>query len=109
MKDLQVMMGRDSGIVQGSAVNFGKWDISKGLKTTIYLHNPNSYVKANLKNLKNKDARVMLSLPDEVMPGATEPVDISISPMKFDSDKDEEAFFNDVLDSISGKIIWEKP
>lgn len=105
MKDLQVMLSRQSGVVQGSAVNLGKWDVSDGIQKTVYLHNPNSYVKANLRNLKNKDARVHMSIPDEVMPGETEPVDINISPMKFNDDREEEAFFNDVLDSISGKII----
>ena len=109
MKNLEAMLSQDSGKIEGSAINFGKWDIALGMNRTIWLRNPNTYVKANLRHLRHKDSRLNISLPDEILPGETAAVDIRIPPMTFSDDKEEEAFFNDVLDSISGKIIWEKP
>jgi len=109
LKDLETLLERGGDVVQGSALNFGKWDVAIGLRKTIYLRNPNTYAKANLTHLKHKDARVKIDLPDTIGPLDTEPVDIVIPPQKFKTESAEAAFFQDVLDSIAGNIIWEKP
>ncbi len=109
MKKLQARLTRTGQSVQGTAADLGSWDVSLGLKRTIYLHNPNDYAKANLSKLGNKDGRVKLDMPKEIAPGATEKVDIIIEPQVFESEIEERNFFNDVLDELSGTVIWEKP
>ena len=109
MKQLEAKLSRDGSVVQGSAINFGKWDIDVGLHKSFYLRNPNSYAKANMKGIKHKDARIKIDIPDEIMPLETVPIDINVPPMKFKTEAEEEAFFSNVMDSIFGTIQWETP
>ena len=109
MEDLQAMLTLDAKMIQGSAINFGKWDVDVGMKRSFYLRNPNDYAKAILTGIKHKDSRVILDMPDEIPPLETVPVDITIPPMKLKDAEDEKVFFEDILDTLFGTIVWEKP
>ena len=109
MEKLQAMLEKDGGVIQGAAINFGKWDVEVGMKKTFWLRNPNDYAKANMAGIKHKDSRIKVEMADYIEPLDTIPVDITIPPMKFKDASDEKAFFQDVIDSLYGTIVWEKP
>ena len=111
MKELVASLTRHGGTIKGSVFDVGEWDVGVGLDKTIYLTNPNPHVKANLKGIKNKDSRVKVELPDEILPKETEPVRIKIAAQDLNtmSEADEQAFFTDVIDSLTGKIKWQVP
>ena len=111
MKELVASLTRHGGTIPGTVWDFGEWDVGVGLDKTIYLTNPNSYVKANLKGIKNKDSRVKVELPDEILPNETEPARIKIAAIDLQtmSEVDIEAFFKATIDSLAGKIKWQIP
>jgi len=109
MKKLEARLSRTGQAIKGTAADLGSWDVSLGLKRTIYLHNPNDYAKANLSKLGNKDGRVKLNMPNEIAPGATERIEVIIQPQVFETEIEERNFFKDALDELSGTVIWEKP
>jgi hypothetical protein len=109
MKDLEVRIQKDAARIEGSAIDLGPWDVAMGLRSTVWIHNPNKHAKAILKGLKHKDARATFDFPDEIMPSDTVPCDIHIPPRSFKTEAEEVAFFNEVLDTLSGTIRWEKP
>ena len=76
---------------------------------SFWLRNPNAHAKADLRGIKHKDARIKIDIPDEIMPNETVPVDITVPPMKFKTEAEEEAFFSNVMDSIYGVIKWRTP
>ena len=79
------------------------------MRKTFYLRNPNDYAKANMKQIKHKDSRVQMDLPDYIEPLQQVEVGITIPPMKFKSAEDEREFFKNVIDTMYGTIIWEQP
>lgn len=99
----------DGAVIQGSAINFGEYDVDVGFTKSFFLHNPNRYAKADMRGIKHRDARITVDIPDEIMPDETVPVDIRVPPMKFKSEAEEEAFFSNVMDSIYGTIKWRTP
>ncbi len=110
MEKLQARLSPDSGdVIQGTTINLGQWDVELGMKKTFYLRNPNDYAKANMSGIRHKDSRIIVDMPDEIPPLASVPVKITIPPMKFKDAADEKAFFQDVIDSLYGTIVWEKP
>ena len=109
MKDLQIMFERDGKILKGSAINLGAWDVSIGLDKYFYIHNPNTHAKADLREIKHYDSRLQLSLPNEIMPSDTVKVGVFVPPQKFNTEEDEVQFFQDILDTLKGDILWKKP
>ena len=109
MKPLQIKLTKYGDTIIGKAVNLGEWDISVGMEKSIYIHNPNKYAKADLTKLKNKDSRVRINLPDEIHPGQTAEVLLSIEGQVFKDDTEEEEYFTNVLDQLSGKVVWRVP
>ena len=107
MKALEVSLTRDG--VRTNSIDLGDWDISVGLDTTIYITNPNKYARADLKGMKNKDARLYIDIPDEIGPGKTVPVKVKINGKQFSDAVEEEGHFKDILDKISGRIVWRTP
>ena len=109
MEKLQARMEKDGGNIQGATINFGKWDVELGMKKSFWLHNPNDYARANTSGIKHKDSRIIVDMADHIEPLDSIPVDVTIPPMKFKNAADEKAFFQDVIDSLYGTIVWEKP
>jgi len=109
MKPLQIKLTKYGDTIIGKAVNLGEWDISVGMEKSIYIHNPNKYAKADLTKLKNKDSRVRINLPDEIQAGQTAEVLLSIEGQVFKDDTEEEEYFTNVLDQLSGKVVWRVP
>ncbi len=107
MKELQASLSRNGA--SSKVLDLGEWDISVGLETTMYLTNPNKHARADLRGLRNYDARLKIDLPDEIGPTKTIPVKIRIAAKVFESVEEEEEFFNDILDKLSGKVIWRTP
>ena len=107
MKELEASISRDG--VKTKSLDLGEWDISIGLEKTIYITNPNKYAKADLKALKNKDSRLSVNLPDEILPEETREVLLKIEGQVFESEVDEEKYFTNILDQLSGKVIWKVP
>jgi len=107
MKDLQASLSRDGGTSR--LLDLGEWDISVGLDKTMYLTNPNSHARADLRGLKNNDARLKIELPDEILPLKTVPVKIKIASKQFATEDEEVEYFNDILDKLSGKVVWRTP
>ena len=109
MKTLQIKLTKYGEILQGKAVDFGEWDISVGAEKSFFIKNPNKYAKADLTHLRNKDSRVSINLPDEILPGETMEAILTIEAQTFENDDDEEVYFTNVLDQLAGKIIWKVP
>ena len=109
MKQLEAKLTRDGAAIPGTAINFGEFDIDVGFHKSFYLRNPNAHAKADLRGIKHKDARIKLDMPDEIGPLDTVPIDITVPPMKFKTEAEEEAFFSNILDSLYGSIIWKTP
>ncbi len=109
MRPLQIKLTKYGETIIGKAVNLGEWDISVGMSKSIYIHNPNRFAKADLTKLKNKDSRVSINLPDEIQPEQTIEAILSIEGQVFKDDKDEEIYFTNVLDQLSGKVVWRVP
>ena len=109
MKDLEVLLNRSGDVLRGSAIDLGDWDVAIGFDKSFYLRNPNQHAKADLRQLKNGDNRVTLKMPDEIPPLDTVRVDVTVPPQHFDSEAEETQFFQDVLDTLTGKIVWRKP
>lgn len=107
MKELKVSMTRDGVAVK--ALDLGEWDISIGMEKTIYLTNENKYARADLKGITNRDSRLKIELPDEIGPDKTIPVMIKIAAKDFDDPIEEEIFFKDILDKLSGRVVWRTP
>ena len=107
MKELISSMSRNGTATK--SLDLGEWDVSVGLEKTIYITNPNSYAKADLKDIKNSDTRLNIYLPDEIGPLQTVPVTIRIAAKEFDDDMDEEEYFTKVMDKMSGKVVWRTP
>ena len=107
MKELQASLTRDGKT--SKVLDLGEWDISVGLEATMYLTNPNKHARGDLRGLKNYDARLKIELPDEIGPTKTVPVKIKIAAKQFDSEEDEAEFFNDILDKLSGRVVWRTP
>ena len=104
MKELISSLSRNGTATK--SLDLGEWDVSVGLEKTIYLTNPNSYAKADLKGIKNSDTRLNIYLPDEIAPLQTVPVTVRIAAKEFDDDIDEETFFKKIIDTMSGKVVW---
>ena len=109
MEQLQATVEKEGGKILGNNINFGKWDVEAGMTKSFWLRNPNDYAKANMTQIKHKDSRIKIDMPDYIEPLESVPVDVTIPPMKFESAADEKAFFQDVIDSLYGTVIWEKP
>ncbi len=109
MKDLEVLLERTGHVLKGSAIDLGDWDVAVGFDKSFYLRNPNQHAKADLRQLKNSDTRVDLKMPDEILPLDTVRVDVTVQPQIFDSEAEETQFFQDVLSTLTGKIVWRKP
>ena len=109
MRPLQVKLTKYGESIIGKAVNLGEWDISVGMEKSVFIHNPNKFAKADLSKLKNKDSRVKMNLPDEIQPEQTAEVIISIEGQVFKDDTAEEEYFTNVLDQLSGKVVWKVP
>ena len=107
MKELEISISRDG--VKTKSLDLGEWDISVGLEKTIYLTNQNTYARADLKGLTNYDSRLKIDLPDEIGPAKTVPVKVRIAAKEFDDPLEEEQYFNDILDKLSGKVVWRTP
>ena len=107
MKELEASLTRDGKA--SKLLDLGEWDISVGLEKTIYITNPNKYARADLKGIKNSDRRLSIDLPDEIGPDKTVPVRIRIAGREFDDPDAEELYFNDILDKLSGRVIWRTP
>ena len=109
MRPLQIKLTKYGETIIGKAVNLGEWDISVGMSKSIYIHNPNRFAKADLTKLKNKDSRVSINLPDEIQPEQTVEAILSIEGQVFKDDTEEETYFTNVLDQLSGKVVWRVP
>ena len=109
MKPLEASLTKDGSIIKGSAIDLGTWDIQKGMERSIFLHNPNTHAKAVLSELKNKDSRLLMDIPDTIMPQQTKEVKLKINAQTFKTDADEKAFFTNLVDQLSGQITWEVP
>ena len=109
MKPLEIKLTKYGETIRGAAVNLGEWDISVGMEKSIFIKNPNRYAKADLTKLKNKDSRVSINLPDEIAPEQTAEVILSIEGQVFEDEIDEEQYFTNVLDQLSGKVVWKVP
>ena len=107
MKDLILSLSRNG--VSTKSLDLGDWDITVGLNRTVYMTNPNTYAKADLKGLKNSDNRLKINLPDEIGPGKTIEVGIKIAGKEFDEDIEEEHYFKNILDKLSGRVVWRTP
>ena len=107
MKELQASLSRNGKTSE--SLDLGEWDVSLGLERTIYFTNPNSYAKADLRGIKNNDKRVIIYVPDEILPLKTEAVTVKIAAKEFHDDIAEEEFFKKVIDKISGKVVWRTP
>ena len=79
------------------------------MERTIYLTNPNSHAKADLRGIKNSDKRVHIYIPDEILPLQVAPVIVRIAKKDFDDEIAEEEFFKNVIDKIAGKVVWRTP
>ena len=104
MKELTASLTRDG--VSSKALDFGDWDISVGMDKTFFLKNPNSYAKADTTGIKNADKRLNIEMPDEIGPGKTVAVRVRIGAVAFDDPIEEELYFKDILDKISGRVVW---
>ena len=107
MKELEASLSRNG--ISSKSLDLGEWDISIGMEKTIYLTNPNKYAKADLSGLKNKDARLTIDLPSEIGPSKTVPVRIRIAAKQFDDPIQEEKYFKNILDELSGRVVWRTP
>jgi len=104
MKELETSLTKNG--VKVKNINLGDWDIAEGMDKTLYLHNPNTYARGDLTGLKNADKRLQIDLPDEIGPSAMVPVRIRIAAVDFDDAVQEEVFFKDILDKLSGRVVW---
>lgn len=104
MKELQASLSRNGKT--SKLLDLGEWDVSLGMERTIYFTNPNTYAKADLRGIKNSDKRVIIYLPDEILPLKTESATVKIAPKEFDDDMVEEVFFKKIIDNIAGKVVW---
>jgi len=104
MKELVASLTRDG--TSTKALDLGDWDISVGMDKTIFLKNPNTYAKADLKGIKNSDKRLNIEMPDEIGPEKTVAIRVKIAGVDFDDPVAEEAYFKDILDKISGRVVW---
>jgi len=109
MKDVEVRLTKSGNTLVGSAIDLGDWDVAMGFEKSFYFHNPNPHAKAVLTGIKNADARVLLDMPDEIMPQDTVRVGVSVLPQQFNSEEAEQKFFQDILDTLKGQITWKKP
>ena len=107
MKELVLSLSRNG--VATKSLDLGDWDITIGLNKTVYLTNQNLYAKADLKGLKNNDDRLKIALPDEIGPGKTIEVSIRIAAKEFDDDIEEEHYFKNILDNLSGRVTLRTP
>ena len=107
MKELEASLSRNGRT--SKALDLGDWDISVGMDTIIYLTNPNKHARADLRGIKNSDVRLNIDLPDEIGTDRTVPVRVRIAKKDFDDDVEEERYFKDVLDKLSGKVVWRTP
>ena len=104
MKDLETSLTKNG--VKVKNMNFGEWDISLGMDKTFYLTNSNTYAKADLTGLKNADKRLTIDMPDEIGADMTIPIRIKIAGVTFSDDIEEEEYFKDILDKLSGRVVW---
>ena len=117
MKDLSASFTKHGSKILGSEIDLGSWDIALGLKSTIYLTNPNIHAKGILKAIKNRDTRVRINFTEEsspnivkeIMPNETIAMHVSIAGREFDTEEEEMEFFKKVKDQVSGIIRWEVP
>ncbi len=104
MKELETSLTKNG--VKVKNMDFGEWDISMGMEKTFYLTNSNKYAKGDLTGLKNADKRLIVDVPDEIGADMTIPVRIRIAAVAFDDDLQEEEYFKDILDKLSGRVVW---
>ena len=117
MKDLSASFTKHGSSITGSEINLGDWDISLGMKKTIYLTNENEHAKGILKGIKNRDPRVKIKFTEadssqtvkEIMPNEMIAMHISIDGKKFQTEEEERDFFKAVVDQVFGIIRWEVP
>lgn len=109
MKDVEVRLTKSGKTLMGSAIDLGDWDVSVGLEKSFWFHNPNTHAKAILTGIKHADNRVQLQIPKEIMPQDTVRVGVSVLPQEFKTEADEEKFFQDILDTLKGQVVWKKP
>ncbi len=107
MKELELSATRNG--IRTKSIDLGEWDISIGLEQTVYLTNSNKYARADLRGLKNSDSRLDIDLPDEIGADRTVPVRIKIAGKEFDDPIEEERHFKDILDKLSGRVVWRTP
>lgn len=118
MKDLIASLSKHGNTVSGQTIKLGEWDIGVGCEKMFYLTNPNTYAKAVLKDIKNKDKRLKLEFVNpiqpeitvgEILPRETIGVKITIKGHDFDDPAQEEDFFKKAEDTIFGSVKWEVP
>ena len=112
-KEIEIRFTRTGKAIQGNTIDYGEWDVAQGTEKTIFLHNPNPHVKADISKIVNKDSRVKLTKEsNEISPAGTSSdtvsLKFSIPPQHFESLDEEVSFFRDVLDSLSGKIKFSR-
>ena len=107
MKDLETSLTKNG--VKVDSLDLGEWDISLGMEKTIFIRNPNTYARADLRGIKNSDERLNVYLPDYINADTTVPVKVRIPGKMFADAIEEEIYFKDIMDKLSGRIIWRTP
>ena len=110
MKELQLSFDREGKQrILSDTINFGDWDIALGGEFTFYIHNPNDYAKAVIKDFTHSDKRVIIVFPGEVGPLQTEPIKITLPSIVFETEEQERDYFKDVFDQLVGEVRWKRP
>lgn len=109
MKELEVRLQANGQAMPGHTLDLGEWDIAEGFSTTLYFHNPNPHAKGVLKELKNLDSRIKISVQQEIAPLETIPIHITIPAHEYNGEEDEREFFTDMIDALSGRVKWVRP
>ncbi len=109
MRDLEVYLIKDGQKLQGHTVDLGEWDISQGYSKTLHLRNPNPHAKAILQSLKNEDPRVDIRGSKEIPPLGKGVIQITIQAHEYQGEAEEQVFFTDLIDALTGKIKWVRP
>lgn len=107
MPSLKVYLDKEcTQEIFGDTIDSGEWDLEKGAEIKVYLKNTSSILMAKCIKSTHSDPRTTLTMPEQIRPGEVAEVRVGIPPFELRNDEDEEQYFVDLFEQLSGEWKW---
>ena len=94
--------------IHGDTVDAGEWDLERGTEIKLYLKNASIFLTASFIEKSSSDPRVILSMPDQILPEQTVEAILRIPPTTLGDNEDEQTYFADLFNQISASVKWTR-